>query len=130
MVKQSLWKQEEAKDSKIVALVTKVNELESKLASKQTSSSTSTSRKAFGRKFRMDDWRMVKDGDSKTVDGDKWWWCPHHVQEGVYDGLCVKYHPEKHDKWVERKKNLKIIVLQLRPPLLTLPPIPPSQSFC
>ena len=110
MVKQGIWKQEEAKDSKIVALVTKVNELESRLASKNTSSSTSSSssQQAFSRKFGMDDWRFKKDGDSKKVDGEQWWWCPHHVQEGVYDGLYVKHPPEKHAEWEERKKNNKL----------------------
>ena len=87
--------------------MTKVNELESKLASKAFSFSSLNARKTFGTKFGMDDWRMVKDGASKAVDGETWWWCPHHVQEGVYDGLYVKYPPEKHEEWVEHKKNYK-----------------------
>ena len=111
MVTQGNWRQVEAKDSKIVALLTKVNDLEEQLKS-STSASTFASSKSSGTSkssknpyFTLDDWRMKKDGDSKVMDGKTWYWCPKHVQEGVYDGLYVTHKPEDHDAWQDRKRN-------------------------
>ena len=78
----------------------------------KSSASASSSSSAAGKSsknpyFTLDDWRMKKDGDSKTMDGKTWYWCPRHVQEGLYDGLYVTHRPEDHDAWADRKRNWK-----------------------
>ena len=104
MLLQRTWKQEESKDSKIIALTTKVETLEAKLAAKDTNG---TSSRLSTPKITIAKWRMTKDGDSKEVDGELWWWCPKHKVDGVYDGLYVKHKPEDHDDWLARKKKSK-----------------------
>jgi hypothetical protein len=41
-------------------------------------------------------WRATFDGAKKTVDGKEWFWCPHHVKDGCWDGLYVGHPPDKH----------------------------------
>ena len=70
MVMQWSWNNIDEKDSKMVVLLTKVNDLEEKL--KNTSSTlgqTSTSGQAGNRVFTLDDWHMKCDGNSLEVDG-------------------------------------------------------------
>ena len=57
--------------------------------------------------FILEDWRIKFDKNEKTVDGTAWYWCKHHVMDGVYDRLYVKHPENKHDEWVERKKGWK-----------------------
>ena len=47
-------------------------------------------------------WRMKKEGDTKTVDGKTWYWCPTERREGVYDGL---YMPEREITTDEAEKH-------------------------
>ena len=103
MVKQGSWRSKEASDSKMVALLTKVSDLEAKL--QKSSSGASAGKKGSGSYFTLEDWRLHFDGDSKLVDGKMWYWCKKHKQEGLYDGLYVTHRPEDHDAWVDRKKN-------------------------
>ena len=107
MVTQGSWKQVEAKDSAIVALLTKVNHLEKQLKSSASASSSSSAAGKSSKNpyFTLDPWRMNKDGDTKVVDGKTWYWCPRHVLEGVYDGLYVTHPPGDHDAWADRKRN-------------------------
>ena len=104
MVMQGSWKNIDAKDSKLVALLTKVTNLEEKL--KNSSSSSTAGQKGRSAYFTLDDWRMKFDGNvSKVVAGKTWHWCKRHIQEGVYDGLYVTHKQEDHDDWVELRKN-------------------------
>ena len=42
---------------------------------------------------------MVKQGNTKVVNGVTFWWCPHHKNEGQFDGLYVTHKPSEHDAW-------------------------------
>ena len=87
----------------MVALLTKVTNLEEKL--KNSSSSSIVDQKGRSAYFTLDDWRTKFDGDSKVVAGKTWHWCKRHTQEGVYDGLYVTHKQEDHDVWVDCRKN-------------------------
>ena len=56
-------------------------------------------------KLTLELWRIVKEGLTKIVDSKKWYWCPHHKKEGVYDGMYVTHPPEKQDEWIKQKNN-------------------------
>ena len=38
-------------------------------------------------------------------DGKTWYLCPHHVKEGLFDGLYMSHKPEDHDEWARKKKE-------------------------
>ena len=47
-------------------------------------------------------------GDTIVKDGVRHTWCPHHKNEGLYDGLYYNNHtPATHAQWRESKKNWK-----------------------
>ena len=66
MVKERVWQQGKSKDAKVVALMTKVSDLESKLQQKTPSLSSNSNPTS---KVHIADWRKTKDSDSKIVDG-------------------------------------------------------------
>lgn len=121
MRKQGTWKHAETKESNIVALMTKVNDLEAKL---QSSSSTGKHH-SNSLYFTLDDCHMKKNGKSNDVDGKSWHWCPKNKQDGVYDSLYVTHTSNKYDKWLERnsqwkKKNPLTSVSSDTPRVITL----------
>ena len=83
MVIQGTWKQAEARDSKIMALLTKVNNLEDKLKYSTRSSSSSSGQSSKSPYFTLDDWQIKKDGDSKEMDGKTWYWF-HGIHRRVF----------------------------------------------
>ena len=102
-------------DAKILALTTKVGQLEKALAEKRpapdpvaaakTAKHPKTGRNVFPGQHQIEKWRGKKEGDEKVVDGRTYYWCPHHKYEGHYDGLYVSSHKaSEHDIW---KKNGK-----------------------
>ena len=105
MVMQGNWKNVDGKDSKMVALLTKVNDLEEKLKNRSSTSNQPTSGQPSNKFFTLDVWRMKYDGDSKVVDGKTWYWCKRHKQDGVYDGLYVTHKEEDHDDWLAKKSH-------------------------
>ena len=108
MVKQDRWKLTEPKDSKIVALTTQVTNLEKRLVvseGKAVQPPPSTTNPKFN--CALPAVQMKYDGPKKMINGEQWWWCEHHMMEGVYDGLYVKHPPDEHDDWLERKKGGK-----------------------
>ena len=97
------WNITEAKDAKIMALTTKIAELE-----KAFSTSSSTSHKnAVQPRSRIEDWRKTKTTDSVEKNGLTWWWCPKHKLEGQFDGLYVRHKPEDHVDWQQKKDERK-----------------------
>ena len=111
IVKQGLWKQVEPKDAIIVALTTRINNLESTIRNGGTSAAESGSTILLVPRpesnFTLEDWRIVSDGKDKVVDNLTWYWCPNHEMEVVYDAMYVKHSEDKYDKWIERKKGRK-----------------------
>ena len=107
MVMQGNWKNVDGKDSKMVALITKVNDLEEKLKNKTSTSNQQTPGQPSNKKNSIEDFRMKYVGDSIVVDGKTWHWCKRHKKEGVYDGLYVTHREDDHDDWLDRKNNWK-----------------------
>ena len=111
LVKQKLWNRGESKDAKIVALATKVEELETALAttsSKNSSSlSSNNSSRSTGKSSNIPDWKMKNTGPSIEMVGRTWYWCPHHIWEGHYNGLYMNHKPEDHDEWKLNKNKRK-----------------------
>ena len=109
MKKQNTWNQTNPKDAKIMALTTKLQKLENQVACYAVSSGTHQDKSnAKGGKSSggIDKWRMKNVGQSKTVNGVQYWWCPHHKLPGQFDGLYVQHKPSEHDDW-KRKRDEK-----------------------
>lgn len=99
--RQKLWSKSSEKDEKIVALTTKLEDLEKKVKSgKAGSSSGGGSGAGAGKASSYDkiaQWRLKKSfGDHiDSKDGKEWWWCTKH-QDGK--GLYVRHAPADHGK--------------------------------
>lgn len=115
------WNKTSEKDTKIIALATKLkdqekkfNELQSQLKGSKGGGKTNSgsnnaaedSSSSKPKKLKIPEWRTKNTGPMKTVDGQQWAWCPHHKSEGLFDGLYMP-HPHDHAKWKE-EKNEKI----------------------
>ena len=44
----------------------------------------------------VDRWRIKKGEESKEVKGRTYYWCPHHVKDGKWNGMYVTHKPEDH----------------------------------
>ena len=104
MFSDNKWKISDSKDAKIIALTTKVEQLEKAFSTTKQPSGPS---KPTQSSSRIEDWRKVKTTYSVEKNGLTWWWCPKHKFEGVFDGLYVRHKPEDHDAWQQRKDERK-----------------------
>ena len=101
MVKRKIWIQSETQESKLRALATKLQQVESQLKNQISSSFSKSNNSSVStkKKHGIDEWRMFKKGESKVVNGITYWWCPHHKVEGKYDGLYMTHKPSEHSAW-------------------------------
>ena len=101
MLERKIWIQSETQESKLVALATKLQQMESQMKNQFSSSSSKSNNSSVSNKKKhgIDEWRMVKKGESKVVNGTTYWWCPHHKVEGKYDGLYMTHKPSEHSAW-------------------------------
>ena len=44
----------------------------------------------------LDRWRIKNVSPSKVFDDKTYYWCPHHVKEGKWNGMYVLHSPEQH----------------------------------
>ena len=100
LAQAKVWKTDpDAKDAKIVALTTQLNEL-SKKVNNQPGKPVSDAKK----KLTVEEWRKTKSlGDHTKRDGKDWYWCPHQHNNGK--GLYVTHKPEDHVDWKEKKRQ-------------------------
>ena len=115
-VSANRWEYSDPKDAKILALTTKVDQLEAQMKlsanattqkppSQQTSSDNSNGNSKY---LKIDDWRKKKGEPMIKKDGKTWYWCPKHVsRDGNYDGLYVTHKPEDHDEWAKNRNRFK-----------------------
>ena len=87
------WGVVDPPDAKFLALTTKIVQLELQIAT--TNSNPWNGGGQNDRPFTIEEWRLVKNGESVMRDGRKWWWCPKH-NNGA--GMYVRHPPEEHDK--------------------------------
>lgn len=102
MSERGVWHQNEKPDSQLHALATRLDSMENQIQGSSSSSkpkSTKSSSFSTKKKFGIEEWRMSKQGNTKIVNGVTYWWCPHHRNEGQFDGLYVTHKPSEHDSW-------------------------------
>jgi len=98
------WATELAEVNQIIALTTKIENIESKLRASTVALATSTANEAINgsnRRSQRDkkpskwDWMLKKEGAEKVVDGVKYSWCEEdHWHKGVK--VNGKYHAHAH----------------------------------
>ena len=100
-VSANRWENEDPKDTKIMALITQVQQLveaQKNFTAKQTGEVNKS-----GNYLSIKAWRMTKISDSIEKDGKTWHWYPHYKVDGTNDGLYVTHRPEEHEDWKKNK---------------------------
>jgi hypothetical protein len=71
----------------------------------------------------VEEWRMVKVGETVDRDDRKWHWCKDHIMDGVYDGLYVLHPPSGHAEWQANKdrKNAERAAYRAKKPATSNP---------
>ena len=95
------WSQVDSRDARLLALTTRINELENNQKQPFSGDKDSGRNKANNDAFKIEDWRFVKDGETVTRDGKNWWWCEQHNNG---KGMYVRHPPNEHADWAARKK--------------------------
>jgi len=98
MIANGSWEKKDPKDSKIAALTTLVQKLvDGKGTLKQAAFTTNVNASKGEMVLNcgsLEKWRMAKNEDSIEKDGQKWWWCPHHVHpKGLFNGSYMPHPP-------------------------------------
>jgi len=115
-VSSNRWEYSDPKDAKIIALSTKLEELEKQVnlsahsTQSQQSNSKSNDNKSGGNNSKyltIEDWRMKKGEQTVERDGKTWHWCPKPVSPGRNDGLYVTHKPEDHEEWAKNRNRFK-----------------------
>ena len=116
------WNDVDPRNAQILALTTKVAELNTCLstmsgatsggggtkASTPSNKGPKTADEYFNRpNAQIQRWRTVKQGPTIKKDGKTYYWCSHHKHPmGFYDGLYVTSHKETdHQRWIDSGKN-------------------------
>ena len=105
MVAKSKWKSGESKDAKIVALTTKLDNLEKKYNKKdhKTSGQSKNDTSKGSSRYDIPEWRLKKTlGSSVERDGKTFHWCTKQHNKGK--GMYVTHKEEDHVDWQEKKK--------------------------
>ena len=123
MVDKDIWGKVDPRDVQLLALTTEYNSLVADQKKAATALATNGEANNSGggggggrpwKQRQTDDKyvdsllrvRTVKDGDTKVIDGETLYWCPHHVHpKGLWSGLYVKHPPEKHDEVMKRRSQ-------------------------
>ena len=95
MVVQKLWKESNPKDTKCMALNTKIEALELAFSTnyiKPKGPNTSNKR-------NPPEWKVTKKVYTMTHDSIPFYWCPHHKyeKEGKLNKMCMPHKPEEHN---------------------------------
>ena len=118
MMKQRIWDKQDPKDAKIATLTTELTTLKNTVlattngTTPSTTAASSNNKKKSSGSGAIAEWRTIKKGDHKKVDGVDYWWCPDHKWEGHFDGLYMTHKPGAgHDEWKKKRdENVQIIV--------------------
>ena len=101
------WNKVDPKDATILALTTALKDVGTKQPAQSSTEEVGDHENVKGMRL-LKKWRTVFKGDTIVKDGVTHTWCPHHKNEGYYDGLYYHNHtPATHDQWREGKKNWK-----------------------
>ena len=116
MVELKEWTKVDPRDAQLMTLVTQLQVLQTqqKQASVHATSGGTPKdpRPNYGQQKKdiiegtiVEKWRTIKEGDTKTVDGTLWQWCPHHVLPGKWKGLYTKHAPTACPSAAGKKAN-------------------------
>ncbi len=117
LVGSNKWNVTSAKDTKIIALTTalndhkkKFNKLKSKVKSGNKGGNNSEGKdfKKGGKKktkLKIPEWRTKYIGKTATQEGKKWVWCKEHKSEGLFGGSFMS-DGHNHLEW-KKKKDVK-----------------------
>lgn len=111
MHKKGTWDKVDPRDAQMLALTTMVENL--KLAEQQRPTPQPSKGTSAAAAHAIDsnqqqqpvnlvsgttveEWRIKFDGPTKQRGGKKWYWCPHHVLEGKWNGMYALHPPDKH----------------------------------
>ena len=107
------WNKVDPRDAQILALTTKLNDVQSKLVlTTQTQSNASATRTGTGggntsTQPPLPEWRTQFKGEKIVIEDETWNWCPHHVAPGKFNGLYYKDHDKStHPEWKEKRMAL------------------------
>jgi hypothetical protein len=122
MFEDGTWKREIGKKDQIIALTTKLTEMQVKFdqqvasfatqqwggnnTNNQSSSSNSDSRSRRSKKepytpYTVAAWRLIKTGDKVIMNGNNYHWCTkdHYSGGQKYNGMYAKHKEIDHDSW-------------------------------
>ena len=111
MDSKDLWDKVDPRDARIMALATIVENLQKGTRGAATGGTALAvdANQAWKSKTTDDEyidglprWRIKNVGPSKELGGKTYYWCPHHVKPGKWDGMYVLHRPEQHKG---RRKN-------------------------
>lgn len=111
MTESNSWKKSKNPSAKIIsALATQVSNLEKRLeehdASAKTALATLDKGQGSGKAtLCIPVWRTIKGAMEVTRDRKTWYWCPHHVKEGLFDGLYMPHKECDYEDWAKKKEN-------------------------
>lgn len=110
MIEKGSWNKVDPREAQMLALMTKIDNLnkqQQKPAPPPTSGQgTPAAHTTDGNQQQqshdvvtgtsVETWRIKFEAPTKQHGGKTYYWCPHHVLEGKWNGLYVLHHPDKH----------------------------------
>lgn len=107
MVKLKTWDKQDPRDAQILALTTKVANMEKK--EQETTKPPANARTGDDPNKgsnTIEAWRYKKSGNTKTVDSKTWFWCTKHNKDketGKFKGMYMTHKDSEHDEWAKDK---------------------------
>ena len=118
----------------MLALYTRINELEAANANRSSSAALATSSNGaatisntggnddFITGTKVKKWRIKYVTDKVKRDGREYWWCKYHVsQDPTWNGMYVTHKPQRCPKILTEKRMLPLLLPQLEATTATLP---------
>ena len=117
MQHKKIWDKKAPPSAEMLALVTRISELENAAKSNALALATagsgngsgttnSSADDAFITGTKVKKWRIVYTKDKVKRDGKDWWWCKHHVNvDPTWNGMYVSHKPDRCPKNSDRKKG-------------------------
>ena len=109
MVLQKLWNQVDPKDSKILALITNLETLESACSTSFSSTPKNGNNKGNGG-WEPDKWQITYTGPTFTDPKTRklLHWCElHKGQQDQWPGMYINHLPGEHENWQAKKTERK-----------------------
>ena len=102
LIATKVYQTKDPKESKIIALTTRIKQLESKVTSPGSSNPDNLDMTHWPGGVAK--WRCKKQGPTIVVDGKTFWWCEKHVHSERHpNGLYMPHKPDKeHDEWQKK----------------------------